>query len=87
MAQQCRDVALRFQQAASVELSLRGGRNRSASLSQPAIRFHLGQIWATNFKSLILKAENRDPLCRSNRWSFREDSRRCCCYDRSPLRD
>jgi hypothetical protein len=28
--------------------------NRSASFSQPAIRFHLGQIWATISKSLIL---------------------------------
>jgi aminoglycoside phosphotransferase (APT) family kinase protein len=30
--------------------------NRSASLSHSATRFHLGQIWATNSKLLILKS-------------------------------
>ena len=34
---------------------------RSASLSQSAIRFHLGQIWATISKSLILNSLNGEP--------------------------
>ena len=34
---------------------------RSASLSQSATRFHLGKIWATNSKSLILNGRNPEP--------------------------
>ena len=34
---------------------------RSASLSQCATRFHLGKIWATIYKSLILNDLNRQP--------------------------
>ena len=34
---------------------------RSASLSQSATRFHLGKIWATISKSLILTNLNSQP--------------------------